>query len=644
MERPESASAEALATEPYEEIAEEALDEYFDKLEDEPTTFDGIWDNDDDNDDEYYEPQRPISQISLEESQHKLHNQSAQSALAPHNSSRFTYHDLHLMSKSATNSPLRVITLIDFDAFYAQCETVRLGLPPEKPLAVRQWNAIIALNYPARAMGLKRGMSVDECKRLCPEIKLQHVATWREGDAKWAYREDRDRMASEKAALEPYREESRRAFKLIEESLVGKPEVLVEKASVDEMYLDLSTYVHSILLEQYPELKATGDIAEDDNLPFPPITRLDWANDNIIGVEARETLDWDDIAMKIGADIVRHLRQTIYDKLHYTASAGIASNKVLAKLGAGCKKPANQTIIRPAAISLFLSTTPYKKIRGLGRQLGDTIHETFGGIYVSDILHITLPQFQSVLGREEGKWTYNTIRGQEFSEVSARSKPQSMLSQKTFTPPVPNIEAAAYWLRMFSKELFERVVALDVPGSSRRRPRTLAVNHHINGRFGPTRRRQGALPPVGGNLTADVIYEVASAKLREICSEEGVSWPCAALGVVISNFVELESGSRDIKTFFSSIAAAEERGSDGSILKESASGLKRRVGGGGSLNENPAKRDKIFDDVVGHQRQADDDDAIGIGYLCPNCEKRVAEGEVIEHLDWHLAMELQDAG
>ncbi len=29
-----------------------------------------------------------------------------------------------------------------------------------------------------------------EAKKLCPDLIAQHVATWREGDDVWAYRED----------------------------------------------------------------------------------------------------------------------------------------------------------------------------------------------------------------------------------------------------------------------------------------------------------------------------------------------------------------------------------------------------------------------------------------------------------------------
>ena len=36
------------------------------------------------------------------------------------------------------------------DCFYAQCETVRLGLPQSLPLCLIQWNSVLAVNYPAR--------------------------------------------------------------------------------------------------------------------------------------------------------------------------------------------------------------------------------------------------------------------------------------------------------------------------------------------------------------------------------------------------------------------------------------------------------------------------------------------------------------
>ena len=51
--------------------------------------------------------------------------------------SRFTFKHLSQLGLSSTTCPLRVIAHIDLDAFYAQCEGVRLGIAGDQPLAVQ---------------------------------------------------------------------------------------------------------------------------------------------------------------------------------------------------------------------------------------------------------------------------------------------------------------------------------------------------------------------------------------------------------------------------------------------------------------------------------------------------------------------------
>jgi len=45
-------------------------------------------------------------------------------------------------------------------------------------MAVQQWNSIIALNYPAKALGVKRSMTVYEALAACQELTLVHVSTF----------------------------------------------------------------------------------------------------------------------------------------------------------------------------------------------------------------------------------------------------------------------------------------------------------------------------------------------------------------------------------------------------------------------------------------------------------------------------------
>lgn len=163
---------------------------------------------------------------------------------------------------------------------------------------------------------------------------MQHVATWKEGDEKWAYHQDAfAHIGTHKVSLDPYRLESRRILACIKDVLPAAPIQKVEKASIDEVFLDLSAQIHTLLLERFPELR--GPPPYDDPtefLPRPPTTALDWTTDALVDLDGTESEDddpdWDDIAISIGSEIVREVRAAIRERLKYTCSAGIARNKV----------------------------------------------------------------------------------------------------------------------------------------------------------------------------------------------------------------------------------------------------------------------------------------------------------------------------
>ena len=64
------------------------------------------------------------------------------------------------------------------DAYYAQVEMKKHNLDLNLPMAVQQWNSIIALNYPAKTAGVKRSMTVYESLCACPTLTLVHVSTF----------------------------------------------------------------------------------------------------------------------------------------------------------------------------------------------------------------------------------------------------------------------------------------------------------------------------------------------------------------------------------------------------------------------------------------------------------------------------------
>lgn len=80
---------------------------------------------------------------------------------------------------------------------------------------------VLAVSYEARTFGIKRGMSAVEARKLCPAINVRSIPP----------------LANiHKADLSQYRNASDEVFCALEKF----PNIVVEKASVDEAYIDLT--------------------------------------------------------------------------------------------------------------------------------------------------------------------------------------------------------------------------------------------------------------------------------------------------------------------------------------------------------------------------------------------------------------------
>ncbi|KAK3500975.1 hypothetical protein B0T13DRAFT_488257 [Neurospora crassa] len=601
--------------------------------------------------------------------------------------SRFTYRHIQQLAASSTACPLRVIAHLDLDCFYAQVEMVRLGIPDDKPVAVQQWQGLIAVNYPARSFGIGRHCNVSEAKKLCPDLIHQHVATWREGDAKWDYHPDAAaNMATHKVSLDPYRLESRKILAIIKEELPPHLQK-VEKASIDEVFMDLSAQVHTILLERFPELANPPPYDDPtEMLPMPSITALDWQADALVDLPDEnaelEDPDWDDVAILIGSEIVRKVRIAIKDKLGYTCSAGVACNKLLSKLGSAYRKPNQQTVLRNRSIQHFLSDFKFTKMRNLGGKLGEQISQMFHTDTVKDLLSASVEQLKSKLGNDTGVWVYNTVRGIDTSEVNPRVQIKSMLSAKSFRPSITSFEQAVRWLRIFAADIFSRLVEEGVL-ENKRRPKTINL-HHRHGT--QTRSRQGPIPQ-GRKLDEESLLELARNLLSQIVSE-GQVWPCSNLSLSVGGFEDGVTGNMGIGAFLlkGEEAQASKTGS-GTATVDSGIEIRpaekrRRLDNGGierffakrelSHGANPGlgsddtaisgqsgqrlgtlKEEVMSGEPAGSEGVGKGDEVYNgkfesepgpiITLTCSRCNASLDSPEELQsHQDWHFAKELQE--
>ncbi|PYH98691.1 DNA/RNA polymerase [Aspergillus ellipticus CBS 707.79] len=610
--------------------------------------------------------------------------------------SRYTHRHLQLLRQSSTATPLRVIAHVDLDAFYAQCEMVRLETPRTVPLAVRQWDSLIAINYPARSFGITRMISASEAKNLCPEIVLQHVATFREGEGgKWAYRDDAyRRVNTDKVCLDPYRAESRKILKVMKDEIArwhseiagdgqgglggsgslslssATQQAGIEKASVDEVFIDLSPLVYGVLLQRYPELRAEphGD-DRTTPLPAPPTTALEWnTGDCLVDLDETETEvddpDWDDVATLIGAEIVRSVRKAVWDKLSYTCSAGVARNKMIAKLGSACNKPDKQTVVRNRAVQNFLGGYKFTKIRMLGGKLGDQVTALFGTEQVSDLLKVSLEQFRAKLDDDTANWLFGIIRGEDRSEVNSRTQIKSMLSAKSFRPSINTIDQADRWLRIFAADIYGRLVE-DGVLEHKRRPRTVALHHRQGAQV---RSRQ---IPIPGSSPIDetLLFELGKTLFRQVITD-GRAWPCANLSLSVGGFEDGVSKNRAIDSFLLRGEQAKDAGkatrewtSEGPAEVQQLSEKRRKIDDSGikrffskpsQTNPQPDPDDAEPGDaketLEEHASATPRSDELspqpaqlapGL-FTCSRCGSVLPEDEKDEHDDWHFAKDLAD--
>ncbi|KXJ90562.1 impB/mucB/samB family protein [Microdochium bolleyi] len=597
--------------------------------------------------------------------------------------SQFTYRQLGLLASYSTSSPLRVISHIDLDAFYAQCEMVRLGVSEDQPLAVQQWQGLIAVNYPAREFGIGRHCNVTEAKKLCPDLIAQHVATWKEGDEKWAYHDDAAaHIGTHKVSLDPYRLESRKILALVH-SLLPANLQKVEKAGIDEVFVDLSAQIHSIMLERFPELANPPPYDDPtEKLPLPPITALDWQVDNLVDLDnaddEADDPDWDDVAISIGSELVRDIRAAVRAKLGYTCSAGIASNKMLSKLGSGFKKPNQQTVVRNRAVQQFLSGMKFTKIRNLGGKLGDQVAVRFETEQIKDLLLVPVEQLKSKMGEDTGIWIYNTIRGIDTSEVTPRTQIKSMLSAKSFRPVINHENQAIRWLRIFVADIFSRLVEEGVL-ENKRRPKTIHLQH----RHGGTMKSRSSGIPLGKIIDETILFDLAKTLLHQIISE-GHVWPCANLSLSVGGFEDGVTGNMGIGAFLvkgDEARAAAAAASNSRVASPSATHptnerdtkgrqrgerpsiqrffRKETSSGGEEPATDPSEtgygtdheaQDSWHEDQSGAARAAGllaEDDATMPGddtsVSCPRCNAKCEDELALQsHQDWHFAKDLQD--
>lgn len=266
-----------------------------------------------------------------------------------------TLRAVHRHHDIVTEQTQRWIAHVDLDAFYASCEQRDQPEYRGRPVVVGALpggrGVVAAASYEARKFGIHSAMPISEAHRRCPD------AVYLRPD------------------MEKYRRASKAVFDVLEDITP-----LVEKASIDEAYLDVTGL---------------------EKIFGPP---------EAVGQE---------------------IRARIRAATRLTASVGIGPNRLIAKLGSEHRKPDGLTVVEPDAVLHFLAPMPVSNLRGVGKQTRKRF-DRLGIKTVAELRKTPPAVLQKALGQKAAESFRRQALGMAFDQVVPHRQRKSISKERTF--------------------------------------------------------------------------------------------------------------------------------------------------------------------------------------------------------------------
>lgn len=596
--------------------------------------------------------------------------------------SKFKWKDLLQLNsqKDAYLSPLSCIAHIDANAFFAQVEQVRCGLSVDDPVVCVQWRSIIAVSYAARKYGISRMDTIEDAFKKCPSLKPIHTAVFKKGENFWQYHDGFGSWNKDKAkqlpaeeykvALEPYRREGRKLLRVFREFID-----IVEKASVDEVFLDLNRECFKKLMfdtsifptstsdvrgpQNLQELFRDGNYDLDSYLPSVPeeLKRIKFAG-LVYGFDDHSDTstfieDWDDVLFALGSNIVQEIRDYIKENVGYTTSCGIGRTKTICKLGSNFKKPDAQTIVLNSQITNFLDNNKFEIFNfwTLGGKLGEElkqvlrlpqdnsikfIRESWPNSYQEllqslDERLIEMKQANILVSIDEtktdvlAKKLFDLVRGEYCQQVNPKPMIKSMLSSKNLRgKSCSNLIDSISWLEVFSGELESRIEELEEEFNKILNPKSISVVVRTKDFVQYSKLSQFIFS--GKRVTSKDILKGGSKLMAELdkrFKDDSSFYPLKSLSMSFSNFEIIDAKKSVLNMLESQVKPEKDPSTDGD----------------NKILNNPPRISEDKKNLTSEEKNS----TIPSKFICDLCSAVFESSkEYQEHCDFHYAQKLSE--
>lgn len=354
---------------------------------------------------------------------------------------------------------MRVIFHIDINAFFASAEVSRNPDLSGKPLVVcgkSSRSIITTASYEAREFGIHSAMPLFQAQRLCKNLLIRPVD------------------------FELYRTLSNKFFELI--SCYSD---LLEVASIDECYVDMTDYI----------------------------------NQNKIGP----------------IELAKEIQSAIYNSLNLNVSIGISPNKFLAKMASDMKKPNGITMLTKSNFKELLWPLPIEDMYGVGKKTQPKLIKE-GILTIKDIADYKNYDKLRWIAGNHAIILHRLANGIDHSKINiSRNQLKSVGNSITLPYDTCDEEVLNKTLYDLSKQVSNRMIQRDLLGS------TISITIKY------TRFRSVNRQIILNSSVND--FEIIVSTSKSLFEKHYDGSPLRLLGVSVSNIIHVSDYKEQLNLF-----------------------------------------------------------------------------------------------
>ncbi|KAL0356919.1 UNVERIFIED_CONTAM: DNA polymerase kappa [Sesamum calycinum] len=167
-----------------------------------------------------------------------------------------------------------------------------------------------------------------------------------------------------------------------------------------------------------------------------------------------------------GAEVAEELRESVHKETGLTCSAGVAPNRLLAKVCSDINKPDGQFVLpnERMAVMTFISSLPIRKIGGIGKVTENILKGIFGITTCEEMLQKS-SFICALFSRTSADFFLSVGLGLGRTDTPQVTQRKSMSSERTFSPTedeallFQKLGAGAVWKNLFAVDLSQNLAS-----------------------------------------------------------------------------------------------------------------------------------------------------------------------------------------